>query len=188
MSETSSIIRSGNLLLAEPFMMDPHFQRSVVMLTEHDQESGTVGFILNKPLKAKISEMVQEFPEIDSLLYYGGPVATDTLHYIHNVGELLDESIPVIRGVYWGGNFEKLKFLIDRQLIGPENIRFFVGYSGWTQGQLHEEMNIGSWILADGDPNYIFKINALKLWKKVMDDKGHTYSVISEMPDQMTWN
>ena len=132
--------------------------------------------------------MVQEFPEIDTELFYGGPVGTDTLHYIHNVGDLLEESVPIIRGVYWGGNFEKLKFLIDQQLIGPQNIRFFVGYAGWTKGQLLEEMGIGSWIMAEGDPNYVFKIQAQKLWKKVLNDKGNTYEIISEMPDQIVWN
>ncbi len=181
-------IKSGRLLMAEPFMIDPHFKRAVVFLCEHDARNGTVGFILNKPLKVMINDMVQDFPEIESELFYGGPVGTDTLHYIHNVGDLLDESVQVMRGVYWGGNFDKLKFLIQQQLILPENIRFFIGYSGWTKGQLLEEMNIGSWIMSEGDPNYVFKIHSSKLWKRVLDDKGSTYSVIAEIPDQMTWN
>ncbi len=188
MAKKTTKIKSGKLLLAEPFMLDPHFKRSVVMLCEHDHRNGTVGFILNKPLKVRINEMVQDFPDIDTDLYYGGPVGTDTLHYIHNVGELLEESVPLLRGVYWGGNFDKLKFLITQQLIGPENIKFFVGYSGWTKGQLLEELGIGSWILAEADPNYIFKINSQKLWKQVLEDKGNTYSVISDMPDQISWN
>ncbi|MEP7269640.1 MAG: YqgE/AlgH family protein [Saprospiraceae bacterium] len=188
MGDKKLIISNGKLLLAEPFMLDPHFQKAVVMLTEHDQENGTVGFILNKPLKVKINDMVHDFPEIEALLHYGGPVAHDTLHYLHNVGDLLEESVQIMRGVYWGGNFEKLKFLIEQQLIGPENIRFFTGYSGWTSGQLEEEMGIGSWILADGDANYIFKVHALRLWKRILDDKGNTFSVISEMPDQLNWN
>lgn len=181
-------IEAGQFLLAEPFMEDPHFQRSVVLLTEHYEDNGTIGLVLNKPFKAKINELVVDFPEIDTLMYYGGPVANDTLHYVHNVGDLLEESIQISRGLYWGGNFEKLKFLIDKQLIGADNIRFFAGYSGWSSGQLDEELNIGSWIVAEGDPNYVFKVNPLKLWKQVLDDKGHTYSVISEIPDQMTWN
>ncbi|MEP7321200.1 MAG: YqgE/AlgH family protein [Saprospiraceae bacterium] len=188
MAIKSPKIKSGKLILAEPFMQDPHFKRSVVFLCEHNQKNGSVGFILNKPLNAKINDMVQDFPEIDAHLYYGGPVGTDTLHYIHNVGDLLEESVPVIRGVYWGGNFEKLKFLINQQLVGPQNIRFFIGYSGWTKGQLIEELHIGSWIMAEGDPNYVFKINSNKLWKRVLDDKGNTFSVISDMPDQIIWN
>ncbi|MBP6794809.1 MAG: YqgE/AlgH family protein [Saprospiraceae bacterium] len=181
-------IEAGQILIAEPFLEDPHFQRSVILLTEHYEENGTIGLVLNKPLRAKINELVVDFPEIDAQMYYGGPVANDTLHYVHNVGDLLEESIPILRGLYWGGNFEKLKFLIDKQLIGPENIRFFAGYSGWASGQLDEELNIGSWITSEGDSNYIFKVHHSKLWKRILDDKGHTYSVISELPDQMTWN
>lgn len=188
MAKKTSKIKSGKLILAEPFMLDPHFRRSVVFLCEHHQKNGSVGFIINKPLKMKINEMVEDFPEIEAELYYGGPVGTDTLHFIHNVGDLLEDSVPVIRGVYWGGNFEKLKFLIERQLIGPENIRFFVGYSGWVKGQLSEEMEVGSWIMAEGDPNYVFKIKSNILWKRVLNDKGHTFSVISELPENISWN
>lgn len=180
-------IKTGKLLLAEPFMLDPYFRRSVVLLAEH-RADGSVGFILNKTIDRRINELMADFPEFDAEVFYGGPVATDTLHYIHCVGGLLDDSIQIVRGVWWGGDFEKLKFLIEQQLIDTSQIRFFVGYAGWTGGQLSEEMGSGSWLVADGDSNYVFKTCPKKLWAAAMADQGDTFSVISEMPDDANWN
>ncbi len=180
-------IRSGKLLLAEPFMLDPHFRRSVVLLTEH-RDDGSVGFILNKTIDRRLNELLADFPEFDAEVFYGGPVATDTLHYIHCVGGLLDDSIPVVRGVWWGGDFEKLKFLIEQQLVDSSQIRFFVGYSGWSASQLEQEMASGSWVLAESDSNYVFKTLPANLWTEAMKEQGDTFSVISEMPDDANWN
>ncbi len=131
-------------------MLDPNFKRSVILLCEHGDEDGSIGFVINKPLEIKVNDLITDFPEIEAHVYYGGPVATDTIHYIHNVGELLDDSMKVTRGIYWGGDFTKLKFLIDSKLILPHNIRFYVGYSGWSVGQLHEEIAYKSWVTAIG--------------------------------------
>ena len=180
-------IQPGKLLLAEPFMRDSHFKRTVVLLTDHG-EGGSVGFILNKQIDSSIDDLVADFPEFNSTVFYGGPVQTDTIHYIHNVGDLLDDSTRIADGVYWGGNFEKLKFLITAELIKPKNIRFFVGYSGWSDGQLDEELESGSWVLADMDSNYLFKNENDQLWTKIMENKGDTFSVIAQMPEGADWN
>ena len=81
-----------------------------------------------------------------------------------------------------------MKFLINAEMIHPKNIRFFVGYSGWSNGQLQEEMKFGSWVTADMDANYLFKMQANALWKDVMNEKGSAYSVIAQMPDSANWN
>ena len=168
-------------------MLDPNFKRSAVLLCEHN-EDGSVGFIMNKPLKMRIDELIDGFPEFDSEVFFGGPVQTDTIHYIHNVGDLVEDSVKVADGVYWGGDFEKLKFLIASNLVLPHNIRFFVGYSGWSEGQLNDEMGYGSWVLADMDANYLFKSEPKKLWTQVMYNKGDTYSVIAQMPETSNFN
>lgn len=180
-------VSSGKVLLAEPFMLDPNFKRSAVLLCEHN-EDGSVGFIMNKPLKMRIDELIDGFPEFDSEVFFGGPVQTDTIHYIHNVGDLVEDSVKVADGVYWGGDFEKLKFLIASNLVLPHNIRFFVGYSGWSEGQLNDEMGYGSWVLAEMDANYLFKSEPKKLWTQVMYNKGDTYSVIAQMPETSNFN
>jgi len=176
-------IRKGVVLLAEPFMQDPNFKRAVILLTEHTSKEGSVGFILNKPIKIKINDLIDDFPEIESTVYYGGPVAKETLHYIHNVGDILDDSVKISQGVYWGGDYEKLKFLISSRLVKAEHIRFFLGYSGWSSGQLMDEMEYGSWVLAHMDTNYAFKTRHYELWSKVMKNKGGNFKVIGEMPD-----
>lgn len=180
-------VKIGNILLAEPFMLDPNFKRSAVLLCEHGEE-GSVGFIMNKPLNMRVDELIEDFPEFESEVFFGGPVQTDTIHYVHNVGDLLEDSIKVAEGVYWGGDFEKLKFLISSQLILPANIRFFVGYSGWSEGQLMDEMIFGSWIIADMDANYLFKSKPKRLWSQVMNDKGDTFTVIAQVPEVVSWN
>ena len=180
-------IQAGSLLIAEPFMLDPYFRRSVVLLCEHEDDS-SLGFIISKQLDVKVSDLIADFPEFDQLVFYGGPVQTDTIHYIHNVGELLEESVMIAPGVFWGGSFEKLKFLIDKQLILPDNIRFFVGYSGWSEGQLQEELQYGSWITGAADANYVFRFDPDKVWKSVLEHKGSTYSVIAQVPESLTLN
>lgn len=180
-------IKIGKILLAEPFMLDPNFKRSAVLLCEHSGE-GSVGFIMNKPLEMRVDELIEGFPEFDSEVFFGGPVQTDTIHYIHNLGDLLEDSMKIVDGVYWGGDFEKLKFLITSGLVQPGNIRFFVGYSGWSEGQLIDEMVYGSWVVADMDANYLFKSPPSDLWRQVMYNKGDAYTVIAQMPDAVNWN
>jgi putative transcriptional regulator len=177
-------IQTGKLLIAEPFMLDPNFKRSVILLCEH-QEDGTVGFILNKSVNMKITDLLAGFPDFDAEVYFGGPVQTDTIHFIHNVGDLLSNSYPVADGVWWGGDFDELKTLVNMGFLEPQNIRFFVGYSGWSAGQLISEMRTNSWILSEGDPNFVFnpKYFNNNLWSQVLQHKGDVFSVIAQVPE-----
>lgn len=187
MKMTKLQIKRGRALVAEPFMLDSNFKRAVILLCEHEND-GSLGFILNKSLDMEINELIADFPDFDTKVFYGGPVQTDTIHYIHNVGDLLEDSQKLMNGVYWGGDFEKLKFLISTKMITPENIRFFVGYSGWSTGQLKEELDLGSWVTADMHANFVFKSDPHELWQEVMEEKGDHYSVIAQMPEGLTWN
>jgi putative transcriptional regulator len=180
-------VTSGKVLLSEPFMVDPNFKRTAVLLCEHNDE-GSIGFIMNRRLDMRVDELVDDFPEFDAEVFFGGPVQTDTIHYLHNVGELLEGSVPVARGVYWGGDFGKLKFLISSELIKPRQIRFFIGYSGWSEGQLLDEMGYGSWVIANMDANYLFNTDPAKLWQVVMYNKGRNFTVLANLPEEQTWN
>ncbi len=184
---TEKQIRAGKVLIAQPFMEDPQFKQSVIVICEHTQD-GSLGFVLNKPLKMNVNELVSEFPEQEFELYFGGPVATDTIHYIHNSRDLLEDSQEISKGVFWGGDFEKLKFLIRSELIKPGDIKFFVGYSGWSSGQLEDELKGNSWFMGEMDANYAFNSHSYSLWKKVLQVKGDTFSVIAQMNEGFSKN
>ena len=181
-------ISKGDFLVSEPFMVDGNFKKTVVFLTEYDPDNGAIGFIINRQLQYFVHDLLSDFPEFDSPVYFGGPVATNTIHYLHTAGDRLEDSIEVVKGIYWGGNFEKLRFLVDNKLISPDEIRFFVGYSGWAPGQLEEEMRHGSWIIAPSEPDYIFNMPDKDIWKKVLENKGDMYKIIAEIPDNYVLN
>jgi putative transcriptional regulator len=183
MEKKSELIKpaTGKVLIAEPFMLDPHFKRTVVLLADHHPDEGTVGFILNKKMDLKLGEVTSDFGEFEANVFYGGPVDNNSMYFIHNVGELLEDSIKICRGIFWSGNYEKLKVLIDCKLIQPNNIRFYIGYSGWSEGQLEQELKDPSWIVGDMDSNFIFKADPDKLWREILDTKGYHFSALSQI-------
>jgi len=186
--ETIKKLGTGKLLIAQPFMRDDFFKKSVIFLTDYHPE-GTVGFMLNRPLRMNVKNLISDFPEFAAPVFAGGPVQRDTVHYLHTAGSILDGSKEIIPGVYWGGNFNQLKFLVSNEVIGPHDIRFFVGYSGWSPGQLEDEMDeTASWLVADADPNYIFHNEQTDIWKQVLSHKSDNYSLLTSMGDDIHFN
>lgn len=172
--------------MAEPFMSDHHFKRAVILLCDHEKE-GSVGFVLNKPMGLDIKDLVNDFPDFSAEVHFGGPVQTDSIHYVHTKGELLEGAMKIEEGLYWGGNYEQLKVLIRQGLLQQNDITFFVGYSGWGEGQLQEEIDLQTWILAENDRNFIFQAQDELLWKKILENLGDRYSVMAQMPIPI-WN
>lgn len=173
-------LTSGKVLVAEPFLVDPNFKRGVILLCDH-QDDGSFGFILNKPIDMGINDLISSFPPFQSEVYYGGPVQTDTIHYLHTKGDLLPNSIKVLSGVYWGGDFEQLKEFVKMGKIEPKDIRFYVGYSGWSAGQLKTEQKVLSWVTLPGHEDYVFGNNK-ELWKEVLESQGGALGIIAQMP------
>ncbi|MBC8046114.1 MAG: YqgE/AlgH family protein [Fimbriimonadaceae bacterium] len=179
---------AGLFLLSEPFMPDPNFKRTVVLLCEHIEDGGTVGFILNKTLEIKVSDALVDFDEIQNDLFYGGPVAEDTLHYLHCYGDLIEDSLHIVDDVYWGGNFEQLTNLLKAGTLDANKIKFFLGYSGWSEGQLDAELKENSWIVAPAKGSYVFGIQENALWKNVLHDLGGEYSQLINYPENPILN
>lgn len=177
----------GSLLISEPFLLDSYFKRSVVLLSEHD-EKGTLGFILNKPTDVSLNEAVDDFPEFKAPLYFGGPVETDTLFYIHTVGHLLEGSKEILSGIYWGGDYDQLKFLIDTKQIQPNQIRFYAGYSGWEPKQLDHEMKEKSWLVFKANKQFTFTDNPRSLWSEVLRSMGNEYAILANFPEDPNLN
>jgi len=137
--------QKGKVLLAEPFMQDPYFKRSVVLLCEHAPE-GSVGFILNHEMSLKINEVIDDFPDFNVPVFLGGPVKPENLFFLHQMKDL-PGSIRITEGLYWSGDFEVLKARIERKEVKTNQIRFFLGYSGWDNEQLSMEIEQQSWII-----------------------------------------
>lgn len=175
-------IQAGDLLIAEPFMDDLPFRRTVVLIVSHDDAEGTVGFVLNKSLNLPVSSVLKRMGEFAAPVGFGGPMDTDTVHYLHTKADLIQQSIPVTQGIYWGGNFEQVQFCAQHELLTETEIRFVIGYAGWAAGQLAEELENKYWIQTQAYPNYIFNTPEDTLWKRCLEDMGGTYSVLAQMP------
>lgn len=177
----------GSLLAAEPYLGDPNFERSVILLTEHE-ESGSVGFVINKPLEVQLDEITRNFPSIDTPVYHGGPVQQDSLFFIHNKGEILPGSNKIVKDLYWGGELEALKDFIENGIIGPDDIRFFLGYSGWDKEQLETELEEKSWIVLDPKAIDILHDSTEEMWKKIFLVAGGDYSLWADSPKDPSLN
>ncbi|NRT11079.1 YqgE/AlgH family protein [Flavobacterium sp. 14A] len=179
----SETLIKGQLLISEPSIIgDLSFNRSVILLADHNKE-GSVGFIMNKPLKYTINDLI---PEITSKfkIYNGGPVEQDNLYFIHNVPELIPNSIEISNGIYWGGDFESTKELLNTGQIDKENIRFFLGYTGWDENQLETEMSTNSWIITTNNyKNKIIGKAATHFWKEQIIELGGDYLIWSNAPE-----
>jgi putative transcriptional regulator len=176
----------GKLLLAEPFMQDPNFKRSVVLLCEHN-EQGTVGFIINKRTELSLNDVVVDFPDFDAPVYFGGPVQPNTLQFIHR-GKPIENSIEIAEGIYWGGSFEELKELMRGGAIKSEDFIFLVGYCGWDESQLDFERKENSWVIADADEEIVFTENPGSMWNEVMKKLGKKYAVMASFPEDPSLN
>lgn len=177
-------VKTGDLLIAEPFMKDPNFIRTVVLLCEHHNE-GSFGLILNRPIDVSLFEVLptqEDHNDFDIPLYYGGPCEQNTLHFIHTMNDL-PEAAKVSDGLYWGGDFEDLKKRIRSGEIIEDEIRFFIGYSGWSSNQLNEEIERNDWILDKvRNTDNLFEDDPDMLWKKVLKSKGGDYKMMSNFP------
>lgn len=187
MSKLKRVPKKGRYLLSDPFLQDQNFKRTVVLLTEHN-EDGTIGFILNRPINFRLNEMVDDFPEFDVPVFLGGPVQQDSLHFIHRIEQLAEEGDEIAPGVYWGGNFEKLKMMILSGDVQHEDIRFFVGYSGWGPNQLAEEMELNSWIVSPSRQSFTFSANSGNLWHAILQAMGGKYKAMSNYPEDPSLN
>jgi putative transcriptional regulator len=174
--------KTGRLLISEPFMTDPNFKRSVVLLTEHGEE-GTVGYVLNQVGNLILNDVIQDLWQADNHIYFGGPVAADTLHFIHRCYDRLQSGEPIGDGLYWGGNFETLKILMNANAIAADEIKFFMGYSGWGVGQLDREIDDNAWMVSNiPNVDLIFGNDDEKLWRDVIVHLGPKFAHVSNFP------
>lgn len=170
---------AGRILISEPFLADPNFVRSVVLLAEHSA-AGAFGFTLNEESNLLLNDVVPDLFNQALTVYIGGPVGLDTLHFIHR-SETLGDGIPLGNGLFWGGNLETVRILLDSGQLVPEDIRFFVGYSGWSAGQLEDEITENTWIVSElTNAEFVFKEG--DVWKAAITEMGPKHAHVVNFP------
>ncbi len=182
---------AGKLLIAEPFMQDPNFKRSVVLLCQHGPDEGAFGLILNQPLPVKLKDILDLDAISDAFrLNRGGPVENSHLFFLHRVPHLIPGGIEVRDNIRLGGHFKEVQELLIHQKITPQDIRFFVGYSGWGPGQLENELRIKSWIIETASEADIFttRLSEDRYWRHVLQRKGKTFGYIATFPESPIQN
>ncbi len=172
----------GKWLIAHPWLPDPNFKRTVVLVCEHDEE-GSYGLVLNRPLPFLLSEIVAEPIGFDTRLFAGGPVQPETLHIIHQHGELIGASLPVKENLYRGGDLEDIQDILQGEAPDHPGFRFFLGYAGWGPGQLVDEIEAGDWIVAPAEPELIFSTPPEQLWRTALRRLGGYYAILANFPE-----
>ena len=175
-------ILPGTILISEPYLGDPNFERAVVIVCSHSEE-GTFGLVVNRKSTLKFTDVLEleQGANFDQELGIGGPVQYNTLHYLHTLTDL-DESIELTGNLFWGGDFEQLKSRIENGLVQPHQVRFFLGYSGWSEGQLEEELENNLWIINKTAANKLFNLDAETLWRTILKDMGGKYKMFANYP------
>ena len=178
----------GNLLIAEPSIIgDLSFNRAVILIADHNQ-LGSVGFILNKQLDYNLSDLI-EGTESDFPIYNGGPVEQDNLYFIHKSPDLIPDSIEISQGIFWGGDFSTVLGLINEGKITTDDIKFFLGYSGWEENQLDSELESNAWLISENTyNNTIISKSSSEFWKEKMLELGGEYSIWSNAPENPSYN
>jgi putative transcriptional regulator len=172
----------GILLIADPFLKDPNFMRTVVFLCEH-QDEGSFGFVLNKNYDYMLDELVSGLEDLQQIpVFLGGPVQMDTIHFLHQYPDKIEGGYEIIDGVFWGGNFEKVIELIRKGEVEVDKIRFYIGYSGWGSGPLADELKEKSWLNVQANRKLIFHCNPDEIWKDALRQMGGDYEMMINFP------
>ena len=180
-------IQQGKLILAEPFLHDPYFKRAVVLIAEHSKQ-GTMGFVVNVPSDIKVCEAIKDFPKSNLKVYFGGPVDQDVVFYVHTFGEEIKGSVEIKKGIYWGGDFSKVQELATEGKLNNNNIRFYIGYSGWGPTQFREELKRNAWFIYSCKQDYVFNKTPRKLWGKILRDNKSPFSILGNFHESPSLN
>ena len=173
----------GSILISEPFLQDAYFQRSVVLLVEHNTQ-GSMGFVLNKKTDLIVNTFfpeLEEYPEIP--IYLGGPVSANRLFFIHSLGDLIvPDSVKIKDRLYFDGDFEALKRYMQNGHSIEGKVKFFLGYSGWTEGQLGNEINKNSWVVSHAAKENVLLADGESFWKNSLEQLGINYEAWTKYP------
>lgn len=175
---------SNSLLIAHPSLLDPNFRRSIVFITAHSASEGAHGIIINRPTDNTVADLLPagDMGELGDLpVFVGGPVGQDQLTF------------AVFRKQSGGDVIEcKAHLEIDeaRELVGKKSasVRAFIGYAGWTAGQLENELAQKSWIVRPPEREVLDPKKCKELWPSIMRGLGPWFRLLSSAPDDPSRN
>tara|TARA_B100000900_G_scaffold413111_1_gene436331 strand:+ start:182 stop:733 length:552 start_codon:yes stop_codon:yes gene_type:complete len=174
-------IKRGNLIIAKPTVINDHiFNRSVILLSEHNKND-TVGFILNKKIGLRISNLIPNI-KVDFDIFFGGPVETNSLFFIHYNKYKISESLKINNYFSWGGDINQVVKLINEKKISKYEIKFFLGYSGWSKKQLYNEIKSNSWIIKEEYNSSMICSNPQHMWRNILNSIGGEFFLWSNTP------
>lgn len=186
--KTNNVLPSrGKILISEPFLADHMFGRSVVLLIDHTDE-GSMGLILNKQYPLCLNDIIEDLAHLDLIpLYKGGPMAPDTLFYIHRLPHITG-ALPIEKGLYLNGNFEEIKRYLAEGNPSKGFIRFFLGYSGWEGRQLTKELEEDTWLVSKSEQAFLMNTEIKETWKEALLKLGERYKVWARFPQVPSLN
>jgi putative transcriptional regulator len=175
----------GKLLIATPALVDPNFARTVVLITEHNDE-GAMGIVLNRPSETGVEEVVPELAPVASEepVFVGGPVQTSALVVLAEFSDVEAAAWIVVADV----GFVSAETELDALEPAVRRARVYAGYSGWGPGQLETELEEDSWIVEPPLPTELFPDAPEALWSEVLARKGGRYALIARMPADPSMN
>ena len=180
-------IKKGQLLISEPSFTESIFYKSVILILHHDINE-SIGLILNQPSNIKLNKVINGLPLNKFKLNVGGPVENNTLHFIHTLGQQIPDTKKIEKGIYWGGDFDTVKKLIIEKKISVNDIRFFIGYSGWSKNQLINEINNNNWIIHNDETKICMQNSNEKLWSKLIKTKSRKHAIWANIPKDPSMN
>lgn len=169
-------------------MDDAYFGRKAILLCEHNEE-GSFGFVLNNYIQIDLNELLDDLPPWEAKISLGGPVKNSNLFYLHTRHDA-PGGIEIIEGLYMGGDFDWLKSIIMQGKITEDELRFFIGYAGWTPGQLIEEIKSHSWFVTSTSVEKIMdtRSDEEELWKELVSAMGSGFQHIANSPSDPSLN
>ncbi len=177
----------GTLLVSEPYLPDPYFRRTVVLLCDHNDE-GSFGFVLNRHTDMAVNDLMENMPPIGSQVGIGGPVQSSNLYYLHTLGKRIIGSEEIIDGVFMGGDYDQLRGVLKADEKLTKHVRFFVGYSGWDKDQLDKELSEKSWLVAPGNKKRIMDVRTTDIWGATLRAMGKSFAPLANFPEDPSLN
>lgn len=172
----------GMVLLSEPFLVDDFFTRSVVLLCEQGPE-GAFGFVLNNYTDLSFMDINPQYPDIPVKISIGGPVKPDHLYILHTLDHAQIGGQHIVNDIYLGGDFEMLLNMIQVDSEILNHVRLFLGYSGWTAGQLEDELEEKSWLVVPSPKSTVIMDTSIEsIWGDLMQSQGGVYKLMSKFP------